>query len=361
MARDPIFVTQTFLPPQSNYMACLDRAWSNRWITNRGELVRELEENLQNRFQLPNVLAMANGTLPLQLAIKVLGLSGEVITTPFSFIATSSALMWEGCSPCYVDIHPEYLTIDEEKIEDAINENTSAILATHIYGNPCNIEAIQAIADKHGLKVIYDAAHCFDVDYKDKSIFAYGDISTCSFHATKIFHTGEGGAVFTNEEELHQRMFRLHNFGYTSQVTFDSVGINGKLSELHAAMGLSVLPYMEEIIESRKTIVGQYSDRLDHPSIQLLKIRAGTGWNYSYFPIILESEKTLQAVMESLGSDNIVPRRYFYPSLNETGLNDGQPAPVSESMSRRVLCLPLYHGLESEDVDRVCRGILQAI
>jgi dTDP-4-amino-4,6-dideoxygalactose transaminase len=361
MSRDAIHVTQTFLPPESEYMAFLQKAWDKRWLTNRGELVNALEEKLKRRFSLPNAIAMANGTLPLQLAIKALGLKGEVITTPFSFIATTSSLLWEGCKPRFVDIDPEYLTIDENLIEAAINEKTSAILATHIYGNPCNIEAIQALAEKYGLKVIYDAAHCFDASYMGRSLFDYGDVSTCSFHATKVFHTGEGGALFTDDEELHERIFRLHKFGFTDQTHFDGIGINAKMSELNAAMGLAVLPYMEETLQSRKAIVERYCNRLDHPSLQLLKLREGTDWNYSYFPIVLPSEKQLLAILDELATAGIYPRRYFYPSLNAAGLTDPEPAPVSESIASRVLCLPLYHGLEEAVVDEIAATMLRQL
>ena len=196
-----INVTKTFLPPFEEYNAILKRAWDNNWITNRGELVKELEEKLKDYLSVENIILTTNGTLPLQIAIKTLNLSGEIITTPFSYVATTAVIVWENCTPVFVDIDPEYLTIDETKIEAAITDKTCAILATHVFGNPCNIEVIDSIAKRHGLKVIYDAAHCFGVKYKGESIFNYGDVSTCSFHATKLFHTGEGGAMFANDDE----------------------------------------------------------------------------------------------------------------------------------------------------------------
>src|SRR5690242_2197737 len=247
-----INVTKTFLPPQEEYNAILKRAWDKGWMTNRGELVKELEEKLKDYLGVKNIIATTNGTLPLQIAIKALGLKGEIITTPFSYVATTSSIVWEGCQPVFVDIDPGYLTIDENKIEAAITEKTSAILATHVFGNPCNIDAIDAIAKKHKLKVIYDAAHCFGVKYKGQSIFKYGDVSTCSFHATKLFHTGEGGAMFTNDEELHHKLFYHHNFGHKGQLDFYGLGINAKMSEMQAAMGLAILPYINEIIASRE-------------------------------------------------------------------------------------------------------------
>jgi dTDP-4-amino-4,6-dideoxygalactose transaminase len=204
-----IQVTKPFLPPINEYMAQVQRAYDNEWLTNRGELVIELEENLKEYLEVSNILITNNGTIPLQIALKLLGNGGEIITTPFSYVATTSAIVWENCTPVFVDIHPEYLTIDETLIEEAITSKTTCILATHVFGNPCNVDEIDRIAKKHNLKVIYDAAHCFGVKYKGKSIFEYGDISTCSFHATKLFHTGEGGAIFCKDEELMDPMIFL--------------------------------------------------------------------------------------------------------------------------------------------------------
>ena len=236
-------VTKTFLPPQEEYQQILSRAWEKGWITNRGILVKELEEKLKSYLNVPNIIATTNGTLPLQIALKALGLKGEIITTPFSYVATTASIVWEDCTPVFVDIHPEYLTIDETRIEAAITSKTTAILATHVFGNPCEVEVIEAIAKKHDLKVIYDAAHCFGVKYKGKSIFRYGDVSTCSFHATKLFHTGEGGAIFTEMNNYMHKLFYTHNFGHKGQEDFEGLGINAKMSELQAAMGLAVFPY----------------------------------------------------------------------------------------------------------------------
>lgn len=286
-----IYVTKTFLPPQEEYQAILSQAWSAGWITNRGLLVDELEEKSTNYLGAPNIIATTNGTLPLQISIKALELKGEIITTPFSYVASTSSIVWENCKPVFVDVHPEYLTIDEKKIEDAITPKTTGILATHVFGNSCNIEAIAKIANKHSLQVIYDAAHCFGVRYNGKSNFIYGDISTCSFHATKLFHTVEGGALFSNSEILHNRYFQLHNFGHNGQEEFSGLGINAKMSELQAAMGLEVLPYMETILKGRKKVVDFYNKNLDFTRVQKIKIRDGTTWNYSYYPVIFEREK----------------------------------------------------------------------
>jgi len=233
-----IKVTQAFLPDQSEYQAILKSSWDQHWITNRGPLVLELEEKLLSYLDANQIILTTNGTLPLQIALKVLGNQGEIITTPFSYIATTSSILWENCRPVFVDINPDYLTIDETKIEAAITDKTTAILVTHVFGNPCDVEAIDKIANKHNLKVIYDAAHCFGVTYKNESIFNFGDVSTCSFHATKLFHTGEGGALFFTDKALYEPLFYSHNFGHNGPHDFSGVGLNAKMSELQGAMGL---------------------------------------------------------------------------------------------------------------------------
>ncbi|MDK2771865.1 MAG: DegT/DnrJ/EryC1/StrS family aminotransferase, partial [Flavobacterium sp.] len=266
-----INVTQTYLPPIEEYQAILQRAWDAKWLTNRGQLVKELEEKLKKYLQVSNVTLTTNGTLPIQIAIKAMDLKGEIITTPFSYVATTASIVWENCTPVFVDIHPEYLTIDETKIEAAITSKTSAILATHVFGNPCHVEVIEQIAKKYNLKVIYDAAHCFGVTYNGKSIFEYGDVSTCSFHATKIFHTGEGGCWITNNDDLHQKIYYHHNFGHKNQEEFLGLGTNAKMSELQAAMGLAVFNHLEEIFEGRKKAVQLYNELLQNSSLQRLK------------------------------------------------------------------------------------------
>ena len=356
-----INVTKTFLPPQEEYNAILKRAWDASWITNRGALVKELETKLKDYLSIPNIIATTNGTLPLQIAIKALGISGEVITTPFSYVATTSSIVWEGCTPVFVDIHPEYLTIDETKIEAAITPTTTAILATHVFGNPCEVEKIDAIAKKHNLKVIYDAAHCFSVTYKEQSIFNFGDVSTCSFHATKLFHSGEGGAIIC-KPELFETLYFHHNFGHDGPDTFRGLGINAKMSELQAAMGLSVLKHMEFIISSRKRIVERYEESFkNYQATQVLKIRPFASNNYSYFPLVFESEDALLLVIEALNKENIFPRRYFYPSLNTMEYVEKQSCPVSESYSKRIACLPLYHDLEEENQERIIKTIKAAL
>jgi dTDP-4-amino-4,6-dideoxygalactose transaminase len=352
-------VTKTFLPPQFEYEAYLSRIWKNQWLTNRGELVRELEDKLKTYLDINNILITNNGTIPLQIALKLLGKGGEVITTPFSYVATTASIVWENCTPVFVDIHPEYLTIDETKIEEAITPRTTCILATHVFGNPCHIEAIEAIAQKHQLKVIYDAAHCFGVTYKGKSIFEYGDISTCSFHATKLFHTAEGGAIFCKDEDLRHKIYYSHNFGHNGPLDFHGLGINAKISELQAAMGLAVLPHMEEILSKRKQIVNDYNEGLDFSKISKIKLRENTIWNYSYYPVILPSEEALLNLLERLSNDDIFPRRYFYPSLNTILYAKSPSMPFSESIASRIICLPIFDQLEDSTIQRIIIHINQ--
>jgi dTDP-4-amino-4,6-dideoxygalactose transaminase len=348
-------VTKSFLPKIEEYTEQVQRAYNNNWLTNRGELVKELEDKLHKYLELKQnqILITNNGTIPLQIALKLLGQGGEVITTPFSYVATTAAICWEGCKPVFVDIHPDYLTINEENIEKAITKNTTCILATHVFGNPCHVEKIEKIASDYGLKVIYDAAHCFGVKYHSTSLFNFGDISTCSFHATKLFHTGEGGAVFCRDSELFNQILYSHNFGHNGPLDFFGLGINAKISELHAAMGLSVFPYVNEIIERRRYIVEHYKNNLDFEKYNSLLIRPGTEWNFSYFPIIFRDEKSLLSVYSELKSNNIIPRRYFYPSLNKLPYVSESQMPISESISKRILCLPLYDSLKIEEVARI--------
>lgn len=351
-------VTKTFFPPIEDYHKITQRIWDNQWLTNRGVLVLELEELLRQHLNVPNLTLTTNGTLPIQIALKVLAGQGEVITTPFSYVATTSSIVWENCTPIFVDIHPEYLTIDETKIEAAITSRTTAILATHVFGNPCDVEEIERIAVKHKLKVIYDAAHCFGVKYRNESIFNYGDVSTCSFHATKIFHTAEGGAFFCRDKELNHKLFYSHNFGHNGPEDFHGVGINAKMSELQAAMGLSVLPYIAKIFEERKKVVDFYNLNLNSNKISKMKIRENTDWNYSYYPLIFESEEELLKVQKALNKEDIYPRRYFYPSLNTLNYVNYNKMEISESISQRVLCLPLAVGITNSTCSEICKIIM---
>lgn len=346
-------VTKCFLPPIELYTEWVQKAYDKQWLTNRGELVQLLEERLKGYLGVEWMTVTNNGTIPLQIALKLLGKGGEIITTPFSYVATTAAIVWENCTPVFVDIHPEYLTIDETKIESAITEKTTCILATHVFGNPCAVDVIEAIAKKHNLYVIYDAAHAFGVTYQGQSIFNYGDVSTCSFHATKLFHTGEGGAMFAKDSEIRHQLFYSHNFGHNGPLDFYGLGINGKISELHAAMGLAVFESIETIIAVRKKIVAFYNEHLDFTRLQKLKIRQNTDWNYSYYPVLFESEKKLLEVVTLLNENGIFPRRYFCPSLNTIDYVKGVAMPVSESVASRVLCLPLYVGLEYNAIEKI--------
>ncbi|CAN1524426.1 WecE Predicted pyridoxal phosphate-dependent enzyme apparently involved in regulation of cell wall biogenesis [Flavobacteriaceae bacterium] len=348
-----INVTQTFLPPQEEYNKIVKRAWDKIWLTNRGELTLELEQKLKEYLEIENIILTNNGTIPLQIALKLLANGGEVITTPFSYVATTAAIVWENCIPVFVDIHPEYLTIDETKIEASITSKTTAILATHVFGNPCHVEEIEEIAKKYNLKVIYDAAHSFGVNYNGKSLFDFGDISTCSFHATKLFHTAEGGAMFCNDKNLFHKLFYSHNFGHNGPLDFYGLGINAKISELQSAMGLAIFPYLEFIISERKKVVHFYLENLNFSILQTIKIRDKTEWNYSYFPILFQTEEQLLKTQKKLNENDIFPRRYFYPSLNTIEYNKGNKMPIAESIASRVLCLPLYVGLTDFELQKI--------
>lgn len=349
-----INVTKTFLPPQEEYNNIVKRAWDNVWLTNRGELTLELESKLQSYLNIDNIIITNNGTTPLQIALKLLGSYGEIITTPFSYVATSAAIVWENCKPVFVDIHPEYLTIDETKIEAAITSKTTAILATHVFGNPCHIEKIEAIAKKYNLKIIYDAAHSFGVKYNNQSIFNFGDVSTCSFHATKLFHTGEGGAMFCSDTELQEKLFYSHNFGHNGPLDFHGLGINAKISELQSAMGLAIFPYMDFIIDERKKVVDFYNANLNLSLTKTIKLRENTHWNYSYYPLLFDCEATLIRIQKALNKENIFPRRYFYPSLNTIEYLKAEKMPIAEAIASSIMCLPLYVGLTTTELNQIC-------
>lgn len=351
-------VTKPFLPPKEEFDKYVNEIWKRNWLTNNGPLVNELEVRLKRYLKLKHLLFVSNGTIALQLAIKALSLKGEIITTPFSYVATTSSIVWEGCRPVFVDIDENTFNIDADKIETAITPETSAILATHVFGTPCDVEKIQEIANKHKLKVIYDAAHAFGVTYKGESIFKYGDISTTSFHATKLFHTVEGGAVFTKDAELLRKMSLLRNFGHTSAVTFEGVGINAKNSEFHAAMGLCNINYIGEIIEKRKMLCRRYDEMLK--PLDVLRPKFPTeGYNYAYYPVVFKDKSTMLKAKEKLDKRQIFTRRYFYPSLSNLEYVEQQECTISERISSTILCLPLYHTLSLEEITFICRLLLR--
>lgn len=352
---EKIYVTKTFLPPLEEYMPYLEEIWKNNQLTNQGPLLNELEIKISEYIDVnvKNFQFVANGTLALQLALRALGITeGEIITTPFSYVATTSAILWERCEPVYVDIDPETLCIDPNKIEAAITKNTKAIVAVHVFGNPCDIEAIEKIAKKHNLKVIYDGAHAFGVTYKGKSLLSYGDISICSFHATKLFQTVEGGCLVFQDPDLSRQTDLLRRFGHYGDHHY-RLGINAKASEFHAAMGLCNLKYIDEIIKKRGEKVSLYNKLLK--GFERPVIKEDTVYNNSYYPVLFMDEKSLKHTVQELERENIFPRRYFYPSLNKLPYLTGnkQACPVSEDITKRVLCLPLYDSLSEKVIEKI--------
>ena len=343
-------VTKPFLPSLAAFQSYVDSIWTRQWLTNNGPLVNEFEFEIKKHLDLPNFLFVTNGTVALQLAINALDLKGEIITTPFSFVATTSSIVWQGCKPVFVDIDKNSLNIDPTKIEAAITPNTTAILATHVFGNPCDIEAIECIAKRNRLKVIYDAAHAFGVTYKGKSIFAYGDISITSFHATKLFHTIEGGGVFTNSESLLQKMSIMRNFGYSGVDTFSEIGTNAKNSEFHAAMGLCNLQHVDDILNNRKELYNFYKDNLADCDLQFQTIEPNSNFNSAYFPVIFDTEEAMLNCKHELEQNQVYCRRYFYPSLSALPYIDKMQMPICDSIAKRIMCLPMYHTLN--DLER---------
>lgn len=353
-------ITLPFLPPKEDYDILLHGIWKRQWLTNMGPLASDLEIKLKEHLGVKHLLFVTNGTIALQIAIKALGLKGEIITTPFTYIATTSSIVWEGCKPVYVDIDKNSLNIDPSKIEDAITEKTSAILATHVYGNPCDVDTIEKIAKKHNLKVIYDAAHAFGVNVNGKSIFEYGDISTCSLHATKLFHSGEGGLVITKNPKLLKEMSHIRNFGHDGPEKFYNLGINGKNSEFHAAMGLANLNYIDKIHIQRKILSERYDEKLKNLNGKKTLWHKKSKPNYAYYPIVFETEHLMLACFEELKLNEIFARRYFYPSLaNNLPYLKSKNLEYTDDISKRVLCLPLYYDLTLAEVDLICRLILR--
>lgn len=355
-----INVTKAYLPPLEEYVEYLQGIWDRGWLTNNGPLVQRLEAELSTTLSGAQVQFMSNGTIALQVAIKALELKGEIITTPFSYVATTTAILWEGCEPVFVDIEEQTFCIDASKIEAAITSRTSAILATHVYGYPCDVRAIEAIARRHNLKVIYDGAHAFGVTIEGRSLLSYGDITTCSFHATKLFHTSEGGAIVTTNEELAKKIWLFKSFGHIGDEYF-SLGVNGKNSEFHAAMGLCNLPRVSEFIEARRQIAELYHAGLFGIPLQYPVIPPNVKYNYSYFPVIFSSEEQMHKVKDVLAAHDINTRRYFFPSLNKLPYHTGAECPISEDISSRVLCLPFYQQLEHSQVNKITELIKATI
>ena len=364
MNAHPIQVTKTYLPPLEEYAALLQRVWDNMWVTNGGPLVGELEQQLSERFGSP-LQFVSNGTVALQLAIHALELSGSVITTPFSYVATTNVLLWEQLRPIFVDVEPGWFTLDPDLVEAAIRPDTTAILATHVYGYPCQHARLQNIARRHGLALIYDAAHAFDVEVNGCSVLQWGDISTLSFHATKVFHTIEGGGVVTNDEGLLTDLNLLRTFGHVGREHL-TLGINGKNTELHAGIGLLNLDRLADNRTARRTISNRYRHLLADLPLRTLDPAdyAGLRYNYAYFPVVCPDIETRERMIEALNAEDIFPRRYFEPSLNELVFledRDRVACPVSELASRTIVCLPLYPDLALTDVDRIGAIIHQSV
>ncbi len=355
-----ILITKPFLPPMEEYNKYLEGIWRRKWITNLGPLSKELELKLKVHLQVKHLLFVTNGTMALQMAIKALQLTGEIITTPYSFVATTSSIVWEGCKPVFVDVDIHSLNIDPTKIEAAITPKTSAILATHIYGNPCDVDAIEAIAKKHNLKVIYDGAHSFGVQLNGKSIFEYGDISICSLHATKFYHSVEGGLVITKDPDLLKKLAYIRNFGLNGPEAFAELGINGKNSEFHAAMGLANLAWVSAILEKRRLLAETYNQYLKTLRAHRPVWKNGATRNYAFYPLIFESEELMHRCIQELAKHEIYTRRYFYPSLgNCLPYMAPRDFTVTDSICRRAVCLPLYYDLEVEEVESICRILLR--
>lgn len=357
MSDQRINVTKTFLPPFNEYEQYLREIWTNGQLTNQGPLLQRFEKEVTSFLGVDNLHFVTNGTVALQLALRALDITeGEIITTPFSYVATTSAILWEHCEPVYVDIDPETLCIDANKIEAAITDRTKAILGVHVFGNPCDVEAIDSIAKRHNLKVIYDGAHAFGVQYKGRSLLSYGDVSTCSFHATKLFHTIEGGCLIAKDKNVSNKIELLKRFGHNGDDHI-TLGINAKASEFQAAMGLCNLKYIDKIIGDRKIIAEQYDSLLGQDFHQPAK-NEQSEHNYSYYPVIIEFEEKLQDILADSSDRNIFPRRYFYPSLNTLQyVKNVWPCPISEDISRRIICLPIYPGLSEESVRQVCEAL----
>ena len=347
-----INVTQSFLPDFSVYQKYLKKIWRCRQLTNHGPLSLLLENKLKKIFNARHLFLVSNGTIELQIAIRALDLQGEIITTPFTYIATASSIVWEHCLPVFIDINKDTLTIDTQQIERAITPKTCAIMGVHVYGFPCDVTAIDKIAQKYNLKVIYDAAHAFGTQYRKKSITSYGNISTLSFHATKLFHTVEGGAIITNNDTVAKKISLYRTFGHIGD-TYYSIGINGKNSELHAAMGLSIFPKISMIIRKRRKITKLYNSYFQGTSLVLPTPIKNTAYNYAYYPVIFPNEQLLKKALYQLHKKNIFPRRYFYPSLNTLPYLNPSRCPISESISSRILCLPLYPELSKNTAHRI--------
>lgn len=363
MENKTITVTSPLLPDLNEFNEVLKEIWSSKWITNNGSFHKQLEKELAAYLKVPYISLFTNGTLPLLTALQALRITGEVITTPYSFVATTHSIWWNGCKPVFVDIDPATGNIDPDKIEAAITPKATAIMPVHVYGKPCDTKRIQDIADKYGLKVIYDAAHAFGVEVNGESILNAGDLSTLSFHATKVYNTIEGGAMVMQDEKTKQRIDYLKNFGFAGETTVVGPGINSKMDEMRSAYGLLNLKQVDNAIEARHKVAVRYREALRNvEGITFFDDMPGVRHNYSYFPIFIDSEKygmTRDALYEKMKAANVLGRRYFYPLISEfstyRGLESARPEniPNAHKMADSVICLPMHHDLCEYDIDRV--------
>ncbi len=348
-------VSRPFLPPMEEYTALLATSWEQAWLTNNGPLAIELEKKLRDFLGVKYVLVCSNGTIALELALRSLGISGgEIITTPFSYIATTNAILFAGGTPVYADIEPETCSADPATLEQLITEKTKAILITHVFGFPAAIDQIQQIADKYNLKILFDGAHAFGCTFQSRSLLSFGDVTTCSFHATKIFHTAEGGCVITNNDSLAEQIVFMRQNGHRGD-EYRMAGTNAKLSELHAALGLCNLRYFQKLVRERKVLWERYSKELTGLNVHLF--HPFDGYNYVYYPVLFPSQEILLQVIELLRKHQIQIRRYFYPSLQNLTFTGKGHCPVSTNISSRIACLPLFNGLTKDVQHFICQQI----
>ncbi|MCH4880464.1 DegT/DnrJ/EryC1/StrS family aminotransferase [Pseudomonas sp. TMW22090] len=366
MNNKPVYVTQPYLPPLEEFVPYLQQIWENKILTNGGPMHQQLEAALCDYLGVEHIALFNNGTIALLTALQAMRVTGEVITTPYSFVATAHSLLWNGIKPVFVDIDPQTLNLDPAKIEAAITPQTTAIMPVHCYGNPCDVESIQKIADNYSLRVIYDAAHAFGVKDAGGSILRHGDLSALSFHATKVFNTFEGGAIVCPDAKTKQRINNLKNFGIVDEVTVVAPGINGKMSEINAALGLLQLQHIDHVMNRRREIDQIYRENLK--TVKGIRLVEGAGQkvaNYSYFPILIEADYPLSRdeLYHKLKESDIFSRRYFYPLISEFPMYRGLPSaqrnnlPVANAVAERVLCLPIYPALNNDDLSRIINAI----
>lgn len=357
-----INVTKTFLPPRKEFDKYLKQIWESTWLTNQGPLTKELEKILADRFGVKHVILVNNGTSALQLLYKALELKNNIITTPYSYVATTSSLVWEGLNPIFCDINVNTACPDINLLEKILESETNigGMVFTHVYGNAGPIEKYEKLAAKYSIPLIFDAAHCFEAKYKNENMVKFGNASTISFHATKLFHTIEGGAVATDDDEIARKVEYMRRFAHDEEGGYYGIGINAKMTEFNAAMGLSVLPYMEKVIEKRKNIFDSY-DHFLKEKVDIFKWNEHLTKNYAYYPIFLKDEEAVEKVKKHLFKNQINVRRYFHPSLNLLPYVKGTDCPVSEDLCSRVICLPLDIELSEDDIKYICKTLIEAL